>query len=69
MIVGIIGLAMVLGGTAAVAALIAGQSFLVALAVYSGFGTLAALAVIAAALFCPGMQARKGNMRQADVRL
>lgn len=43
MILGIVALAMVVGGSAAVATLIAGQSVLMALAVYSGCGTLGAL--------------------------
>lgn len=53
MFIGILALAMVLGGLAASLALIAGHSLLVALAVYSGCGALATLVIALAVAAAP----------------
>ena len=47
---GILALAMCIGGTAAVLALVSGHSVLMALAIYSGTGVLGALFIIAGML-------------------
>ncbi|MFV0515664.1 MAG: hypothetical protein ACK5MY_18785 [Jhaorihella sp.] len=61
MFIGILALAMVLGGLAASLALIAGHSLLVALAVYSGCGTIGALAVALVLAAVPAARRRAGN--------
>jgi len=47
---GILAIAMMFGLCAALALLIAGQSFLMALAIYSGVGVLAAFVIVGAVL-------------------
>jgi len=55
---GILVLAIFFGGAAAVTALIAGHSFLMALAIYSGCGVAAALVMMVLVLAGSAMRAR-----------
>lgn len=68
MFIGILALAMMLGGLAAAAALIAGWSFLAALALYSGGGLFSALAItLGIFAMSPTRQNRGTDLLQADV--
>ena len=53
---GILALAILIGGTAAVAALISGHSLLMALAIYSLSGVLGALFIVSAMLLSAAIQ-------------
>ena len=57
---GILAIAMIFGACAAAAVLIAGQSFLMALAIYSGCGVLGAGILIAICIIGDAARSRKG---------
>lgn len=64
--IAILALAMMLGGLAAIAALIAGWSFLAALAIYSGGGLLGALVITFGITAITTLRGRKAYLGQAE---
>ena len=67
MLIAILALAMIFGGIAATAALIAGWSFLAALALYSGAGVLGVLVIASGIAITSALQARKTDLVHRDV--
>lgn len=65
MLIAILALAMIFGGIAAAAALIAGWSLLAALAVYSGVGLFGVLATTIIVAILSTLQDRKPDLVQA----
>ena len=66
MLIAILALAMIFGGIAAAAALIAGWSFLAALAVYSGAGLLSVLVITLSMIAISSQQNRKTDRLHTD---
>ena len=64
MLIAILALAMIFGGIAATAALVAGWSLLAALAVYSGVGLLSALMIALSIIAVSSLQDRKADRLQ-----
>jgi len=65
-LIAILALAMIFGGIAAAAALIAGWSILAALAVYSGCGLLGVLGVTLSVAAMSSLRSRKSDLVQTD---
>ncbi|MGB5560306.1 MAG: hypothetical protein WBN04_20115 [Paracoccaceae bacterium] len=61
MIIAFIGIGMVFGAAASGYALLAGGSFLMALAIYSGVGFVVVLSAIALALLASGLRYTEGD--------
>ncbi len=67
MLIPILALAMMFGGLAAIAALIAGWSFLAALAIYSGAGLLSVLVITLGITTLSILRNRRPDLPQADI--
>lgn len=67
MLIGILAIAMVFGGLAAVVTLVVGHSFLMALAVYSGSGVLSVLVLALIAAAFSTLRGRRSDLLQTDV--
>jgi hypothetical protein len=68
MLIGVLGLGMIFGTLTAAAALIAGQSFLMALWLYASVGTLSALMIALGLYVCSGSQRYAGDAERQGAR-
>lgn len=69
MILGIVILAMMAGGVAATTALMAGHSVWMALAIYSGGGTVAVLVIALMAAGLSALRSPKAEMRRSSATI